>query len=222
MSGKMDDATSLLLFTEKAVVASSAPEETYVFTESISPGVTPASDGRASPSFSRPESEPPTLQRSDHSLQLALGGLLGIAETPHASQAASDTASQPPTLSRTASELAGIHSLMGLAATPSSAKRSLVGATASLPPSKKRLCSSGVTVQQMKLAAAAFHLCPEPTDVQMQAIAARVGLPLQRVVEWFQARQALQGWVVDQKRQFPSVKASDLVSALWERCATAR
>lgn len=218
-----DEADSLLLFTEKAVV--SAPEETVLFADSsISPGITPASDGRASPSFSRPSSEPPTLQRS--ALEgLALDSLLGISSAPHINQPPSNAASQVepaevPTLCRTASEMAGIHSLMGLATSPASAKRNLVDAGA-LPPAK-RLCSTGVTVEQLKLVAAAFRLCPEPTDMQMRAIATRVGLPPERVAEWFEARRNLQGWLIEQKRLCPGVAASDLVAAMWQCCAAAR
>jgi len=216
-AGVREEASALLFFGDKAVVSGAAPEETVIVTETISPGVTPASDGRASPSFSRPASEPPTLQRS--ALEgLALDSLLGISAS-HSSEPTAGSASRP-TLCRTASEMAGIHSLMGLASSPSTAKRSLVDTGSTLPPSKK-LCSTDVTVEQLKLVAAAFHLCPEPTDTQMQAIATRVGLAPERVAAWFAARNALQGWVIEQKRLHPSVVSSDLVAAVWRRCISA-
>ena len=47
----------------------------------------------------------------------------------------------------------------------------------------------GATLVQLKLVAAAFKLCPAPTEAQMHAVAQRVGLTPQRLEAWFQSRR---------------------------------
>lgn len=206
-----DEVGTILSFAAKAVVAGAASpvEEAPIVTEDVSPGVTPASDGRASPSFSRPSSEPPTLQRTALEIE-SMESLLGM---PHATPPT--VPPLQPALKRTASEMDGIQSLMGLAT--SSAKRSL----ACDAPTAKRQCSD-VTIHQLKLTAAAFRLCPEPTADQVGAIARRVALPAERVATWFEARRALQSWVHGLRAQVGVAASADLVASAWARCATVR
>jgi len=84
----------------------------------------------------------------------------------------------------------------------------------------KRQCS-GASILQLKLAAAAFRLCPTPTDEQIRAIAKRVALSTEQISGWFRARRALESWVDEQMRLNPGSAASDLVLAAWNRCAVA-
>lgn len=55
---------------------------------------------------------------------------------------------------------------------------------------------SGASHTQLKLLAAAFQLCPTPTDEQLHAIASRVSLEPAKLETWFQSRRTLQEWVV--------------------------
>jgi len=48
---------------------------------------------------------------------------------------------------------------------------------------------SSANVQQLKLLAAAFKLCPSPSAQQLEAVAQRVGLPVDRIEQWFTSRQ---------------------------------
>jgi len=59
----------------------------------------------------------------------------------------------------------------------------------------------GATLVQLKLVAAAFKLCPAPTEAQMHAVAQRVGLTPQRLEAWFQSRRTLEGWIEQQGGQ---------------------
>jgi len=59
----------------------------------------------------------------------------------------------------------------------------------------------GATLVQLKLLAAAFKLCPTPTEAQMHAVAERVGLSPQRLEAWFQSRRTLESWIVQRGGQ---------------------
>lgn len=64
---------------------------------------------------------------------------------------------------------------------------------------------------QLKLLAAAFKLCPTPTDEQLAAIASRVGMDEGTLSNWFQSRRALQDWVAQQ----PQVSSSSVRSMFY-------
>lgn len=65
---------------------------------------------------------------------------------------------------------------------------------------------SGASVEQLKLLAAAYKLCPQPTPEQMRAIAQRVRLTPDNLERWFESRRVLQGWIQTQ----PDVRVSDI------------
>jgi len=177
--------------------------------------VTPPSGGRRSPSFSHP-----------------FGG-----------KPVEDTAEKdPPSLSRTASEIDGINVLLGLSnkraasaggksggkrrrtasqtATPA-AKRSLqVVAAPEIVPSKCQPLS-GAKTEQLKVLAVAFSLCSAPSHAQTEAIAARAGLNAERVTEWFRARSVLQAWLKEQMQRQPNASADEMVRVVWRRQAAA-
>ena len=51
---------------------------------------------------------------------------------------------------------------------------------------------------QLKMLAAAFKLCPAPTDEQLVAIAGRVGMDVGELGGWFERRRVLGDWVAQQ------------------------
>jgi len=65
---------------------------------------------------------------------------------------------------------------------------------------------SGASLQQLKLLAAAFKLCPTPTAEQLVAVARHVGVSAGQLETWFQSRRTLQEWVLQQ----PHMAAEDL------------
>mmetsp|Transcript_14568 Transcript_14568/g.43342 ORF Transcript_14568/g.43342 Transcript_14568/m.43342 type:complete len:246 (+) Transcript_14568:906-1643(+) len=65
---------------------------------------------------------------------------------------------------------------------------------------------SGATVEQLKLLAAAYKLCPVPTPDQLLAIAERVSIAPDALGVWFQSRKVLQEWV----QQQPNMNIADL------------
>jgi len=210
----------MLSFASKAlVIGNTAPEPVCneEFVVGFESALTPASDGRCSPSFSRPNVEPPTLHRTAAEID-GVASLLGLPHPPESQipPPGKFADAQMPTLQRTASEMAGIHSLMGLATTP--AKRSSPAAPQSPPP--KRLCSDA-SVEQLKVCAAAFRLCPNPTHEQMEGIAMRAQLTSMRVAAWFRNRRALQAWVLEQRRAHPTTPVAELVSSTWSRAMMA-
>jgi len=175
--------------------------------------ITPPSGDRRSPTFSRPTCK-----------------LDGAAER------------EPPSLSRTASEMDGINLLLGLASvkraksasTKSTGKRRCPSGRAT-PAAKRTLqvsdapnimtsrCQplSGAKAEQLKVLAIAFLLCPAPTDAQLNYIAQRADLTPERVTAWFRARGALQGWVREQMQRQPSLPADEIVNLVWRRKAAA-
>lgn len=72
---------------------------------------------------------------------------------------------------------------------------------------------SNANVQQLKLLAAAFKLCPSPTAEQLEAIAKRVVLPADRIEQWFASRQVLQDWI----RQQPSMHAGNILEMFYQQ-----
>jgi len=72
---------------------------------------------------------------------------------------------------------------------------------------------SGATVQQLQLLAAAFKLCPAPSEEQLAAIAERVSLPADRLQQWFDSRKVLQEWVQSQ----PSICAEDIMDMFYQQ-----
>lgn len=178
--------------------------------------VTPPSGGRRSPSFSRP----------------AGGTAAGWEQEREA-----------PILSRTASEMDGINVLLGLATNkkadadpPKSAKRRRSAEQSKTPAAKRTLqvahtprmatpsmCQplSGAKTEQLKVLAVAFALCPAPSGTQLQAIATRAGLSVERVRDWFRARRALHGWMQEQMQRQPNAAPEELVRVVWRRQAAA-
>jgi len=71
---------------------------------------------------------------------------------------------------------------------------------------------SNANVQQLKLLAAAFKLCPTPSAEQLEAIANRVNLPADRIEQWFASRQVLQDWI----RQQPNLRAGNIVEMFYQ------
>jgi len=57
---------------------------------------------------------------------------------------------------------------------------------------------SGATPLQLKMLAAAFQLCPQPTDEQIEALACHVSMPPDELHTWFESRRTLQEWVLQQ------------------------
>ena len=70
---------------------------------------------------------------------------------------------------------------------------------------------SGASVEQLKLLAAAYKLCPSPTPEQLLAIAERVSIAPDALGVWFQSRKILQDWV----QQQPNLKINDLRSMFY-------
>mmetsp|Transcript_43914 Transcript_43914/g.77406 ORF Transcript_43914/g.77406 Transcript_43914/m.77406 type:complete len:229 (+) Transcript_43914:368-1054(+) len=65
---------------------------------------------------------------------------------------------------------------------------------------------SGASVEQLKLLAAAYKICPTPTEDQLLAIAERVGIDSDALTVWFHSRKILQDWVQTQ----PQLSIHDL------------
>lgn len=82
-------------------------------------------------------------------------------------------------------------------------------APVSRPPPVQLL--SGATVEQLKLLAAAYKLCPTPTPDQLLAIAERVSIAPDALNVWFQSRKVLQDWV----QQQPNMNINDLKSMFY-------
>lgn len=57
---------------------------------------------------------------------------------------------------------------------------------------------SGAGVQQLRWLAAAYKMCPEPTQEQVDAISERVQIPAPSIAAWFQSRKMLQDWLAQQ------------------------
>lgn len=70
---------------------------------------------------------------------------------------------------------------------------------------------SSSNVDQLKLLAAAFKLCPTPSDEQLAAIASRVGMDPESLGHWFHQRRVLQDWI----KQQPQVSSSSLRSMFY-------
>ena len=64
---------------------------------------------------------------------------------------------------------------------------------------------------QLKLLAAAFKICPKPTEQQLDAIASRVGMEAETLAHWFQSRRGLQEWVAQQ----PHISSSSVRSMFY-------
>ena len=64
---------------------------------------------------------------------------------------------------------------------------------------------------QLKLLAAAFKLCPSPTEEQISAIASRVAMEPESLKHWFHQRRVLQEWV----QQQPHVNSSSIRSMFY-------
>lgn len=205
----------MLMHFASAQPAIDAPPSLHVPQSPVEPEeVTPPSAGRRSPSFSHPFTK----------LDDAMG-------------------KEPPSLSRTASEVDGINVLLELssakratsAGTKSTAKRRHPAGQAGTPAAKRSLqvvdapeiipskCKplSGAQTEQLKVLAIAFSLCPMPSSTQLDAIAMRAGLSAERVTEWFRARRALQGWLREQMQQQPTAEATDVVNVVWRRQVSA-
>jgi len=69
----------------------------------------------------------------------------------------------------------------------------------------------GASVQQLKLLAAAFKLCPHPTEAQIDAVARRVSLTSDRLDAWFRSRRTLQDWVMRQ----PHLDVAELAATFY-------
>ena len=70
---------------------------------------------------------------------------------------------------------------------------------------------SGASVEQLKLLAAAYKLCPTPTPEQLMAIAERVSIAPDALSVWFASRKVLQDWV----QQQPHININDLKSMFY-------
>ena len=54
---------------------------------------------------------------------------------------------------------------------------------------------SGAPTGQLKRLAAAYKLCPTPSEAQLARVAARVGLAPEMAAQWFASRRVLEEWV---------------------------
>jgi hypothetical protein len=63
---------------------------------------------------------------------------------------------------------------------------------------------------RVRLLAASFKLCPNPSERDVHALAIRVGLSSSDVTEWFERRRRLESWAAN----FPQLKPSDISAAL--------
>ena len=86
---------------------------------------------------------------------------------------------------------------------------SLRAPVARAPPPVQLL--SGASVEQLKLLAAAYKLCPSPTPEQLLAIAERVSIAPDSLSVWFASRKVLQDWV----QQQPHMNINDLKSMFY-------
>lgn len=75
---------------------------------------------------------------------------------------------------------------------------------------------SGASVEQLKLLAAAYKLCPVPTPDQLLAIAERVSIAPDALSVWFHSRKVLQDWV----QQQPDMNITDLKNMFYGQAAT--
>lgn len=71
---------------------------------------------------------------------------------------------------------------------------------------------SGASIHQLKLLSAAFKLCPNPNATQMVAIATRVDITTDKLQAWFQSRQSLEQWVVQQ----PHLRPADIAKMFFD------
>ncbi|KAL3910531.1 MAG: hypothetical protein SGPRY_009021, partial [Prymnesium sp.] len=93
-----------------------------------------------------------------------------------------------------------------LRSTESCARLAVPGDSTSSASSPPLRLLSGASIEQLKLLAAAFKLCPSPTPQQILAIAERVAITPEALCVWFQSRKVLQDWV----QQQPHISINDL------------
>ena len=96
---------------------------------------------------------------------------------------------------------------------PTAAAAASQQAAAPPPTSAVPYCLSGASMQQLRVLATAFKLCPTPTEEQLAAVAQRVGLPADRLAQWFESRHVLQGWVQSK----PDLGVEELQSMFYNR-----
>lgn len=101
----------------------------------------------------------------------------------------------------------------GANATPATRRRLGMGprrsAVVARPPEVQRISSASVL--QLKQLAAAYKLCPAPSATQLQAIAARLGLPAERLAGWWANRRGLEAWAAT----LPAGEAARQVRAVY-------
>jgi len=142
-------------------------------------------------------------------------------------QAAASAAVFPPSAFGPAGMSAGMSALAHVALTPPSSlisservdwaaamRHQLEGTpTISVAGVDKQIrLQSGATLTQLKLLAAAFKLCPNPTPEQIQAIANRVSVTSEKLETWFESRRSLDGWITSQ----PHLQPADVASMFFE------
>lgn len=118
------------------------------------------------------------------------------------SHAAADSTFMPPK-KRPAPAASTTRRKLKMRAGPSPLSRSGDAGSSTMEPVS--LLSSS-NVGQLKLLAAAFKICPTPTDEQIGAIASRVDLEPDVLSHWFHQRRVLQEWV----QQQPHVSSSSI------------
>jgi len=69
-----------------------------------------------------------------------------------------------------------------------------------------------VSAIHLQCLAAAFKICPVPTQQQLGALADRLEIPESQLQQWFEGRQALQRWVEAQ----PSVKTEQIAELFYQ------
>ena len=77
------------------------------------------------------------------------------------------------------------------------------------------VCLSGASVQQLRVLATAYKLCPLPTEEQLAAVAQRVRIPADRLGQWFESRAVLQEWVQSK----PDLSVEELTSLFYNQPA---
>ena len=77
------------------------------------------------------------------------------------------------------------------------------------PPAETFNLLSTADAAQLRTLAAAYKLCPSPTASQLGAIADHVGLPADRLLQWFESRQARARLVPAAPRRHPTAPPAE-------------
>jgi len=127
----------------------------------------------------------------------------------HAAAASAETDYMPPPKKRPPPAASSTRRKLKMRTGPSPLSRGSTSDEGSTMQPLALLSSS--SVDQLKLLAAAFKLCPSPTEEQIGAIASRVAMEPEALTHWFHQRRVLQEWV----QQQPHVSSSSMRSMFY-------